>query len=222
MSGTFTALTDNSAERHLRLVYPILGDVFDAVGPVDLPKPFAGTVADAVVRVVVGQMLSRKAAQSIRGRVVAASEELSMVPWRLPETVLRSCGLSGAKIKTIHAFGADYDKDPVAIEAWRCLAYPDLCRAVGGFWGLSRWTSSMLAIFYFGHDDVFPATDGTILRAVGLIEKHLLDGKSFDSAPASPFGTHLAMTLWNSVDNGFWRRFAEAAKSTVESGERTR
>jgi len=217
-----SSFPENLAERHLRRVYPGLRELFDAVGPVALPKPFSGTVADAVVRVVVGQMLSRKAAQSIRGRVVAASEDLSIVPWRLPETVLRSCGLSGAKIKTIHAFGADYDKDPAAIEAWRLLAYPDLCRAVGGFWGLSRWTSSMLAIFYFGHDDVFPATDGTILRAVGLIEKYLLDGKSFDSAPASPFGTHLAMTFWDSIDKGFWGSFSEAIKSTVENGKRTR
>ncbi|HEY8159593.1 MAG TPA: hypothetical protein VIF10_12915 [Methylobacter sp.] len=64
----------------------------------------------------------------------------------------------------------------------------------------------MLAIFHFGHRDVFPLGDSSLLRVISLIESRFLSGKggSFDHKAASPFGTHLAMIFWASIDRGYW------------------
>lgn len=70
-------------------------------------------------------------------------------------------------------------------------------------WGLSDWTAEMLAIFHFGHGDVFPSADGTIKRAVGLVRNHI-DPDS-DPELARPHRTTLAHALWASIDCGYWK-----------------
>jgi len=62
----------------------------------------------------------------------------------------------------------------------------------------------MLAIFHFGHPDVFPSADGSIARASALVTEHL--APTFDPGRAAPNRTLLAAYLWASLDRGYWSR----------------
>lgn len=189
--------------QHLRAAYPHLSDLLKQVPPLQALKPQPLHIAEAVTKIVVGQMLSRAAADTIYSRLTAirARRELEG-SWKLSEADLLNSGLSRRKVRAIREFAICYERDPSKFEAWRTLDYPELCEAVSGHWGLSQWTADMLAIFYFAMPDVFPATDGTIIRARKVLEECFLLGP-LEPELARPFRTYLARYMWALLDGGF-------------------
>ncbi|TPW11131.1 MAG: 3-methyladenine DNA glycosylase, partial [Halothiobacillaceae bacterium] len=65
--------------------------------------------------------------------------------------------------------------------------------------GLSRWSASMLGIFYFAMEDIYPEIDGTIMRV-----QRLLQGRNIELNPeaVSPYRSYLALYLWKLLDEG--------------------
>ncbi len=192
------------AYSHLRDRYPFLVDLIAATGEVRLPEPNGDAVACSLVRIVAGQMLSRTAAQTILARMGAAADRLGLATlYVLPEAELRACGLSGRKARTIGMIAEIMSTEPARFERWRELPFPELRREVAGIWGLSDWSASVLAIFDFAHEDVFPLSDGSIIRAIRFIEKQKMRiGEKFQHEFASPYGSYLALTLWAALDTG--------------------
>src|ERR671939_1060649 len=83
--------------RHLKRVDPVLAAVIDRVGPCRLEPRREGTHFDALVRSIVYQQLSGKAASTILSRVQALYGNRSPTPAELlatPEETLRAAGLS--------------------------------------------------------------------------------------------------------------------------------
>jgi DNA-3-methyladenine glycosylase II len=109
-------------------------------------------------KVEVGQMLSRKAASTIihKAETLAAQEGKNEIAL-LSEKEIRSCGISSSKAKAIKLFAEQYFNDINRYENWRNLDSPGLFSEINKHWGLSHWSASMLAIFYFGFEDVYPA-----------------------------------------------------------------
>lgn len=165
-----------------------------------VPQPLP--VAEAVTKIVVGQMLSRAAADTIYARLVAARLRYELPGcWMLSEVDLLESGLSRRKVRTIRDFGVCYEHDPQRYEAWRELEHTELSGEVSMHWGLSQWSSDMLAIFYFARPDVFPATDGTIIRVRRILEEqHLLRPLKPDLA--RPYRSYLARFMWALLDGG--------------------
>lgn len=192
---------------HLSEAYPALRPLLMRVGPLEqlLPSPMA--VPEAVVRVVVGQMLSRSAADSIYKRVCeAASRRSSAGSWELPPRTLRRLGLSASKARTIAQFASEYRRNAGAVDRWKLMDAESVRQEVTAFWGMSDWSASMLSIFYFGHEDVFPASDGTLLRALVMLQaKGYLDKSpsvQLGGPEASPYRSYLALYLWRLIDDG--------------------
>lgn len=94
------------AYAHLRRVYPFLSPLLDHVGEVAIPVRVPVPVEDAVVKIVIGQMLSGKAARSIHERALLACDRGGCRAWELPDETLRAAGLSGRKVRTIREFAA--------------------------------------------------------------------------------------------------------------------
>ena len=195
-----TAISDLE---QLRQIYPKLSSFFEAVEGVTYPDVPDISLKNAMVRVVNSQMLSTSAATAILNRIEAKADEQhceSMTD--LSKEDFRSCGMSGGKIRSIHEFRDRYTEDPDQYEAWRQLAFDELLIEVDKIWGISTWTAEMLAMFYFGHRDVFPTKDLAINKGVALVKTHLDD--EFETDKASPYRTLLARCIWRSFDVGFW------------------
>ena len=191
------------SEQHLHNAYPRLSAVFAALGPIEIEPHNGILVAEAITRIVIGQMLSRNAATSIYSRVAAKRDEIGLAgSWQLDCSSLVSLGLSRRKAQTIQEFGVQYQGNPDRFENWRSLSYNVLRQEVSAFWGLSDWSADMLAIFYFGLPDVFPSSDGTIKRAICLLEEKVLKGRALDPTRAKPYRTYLSLYLWRTVDSG--------------------
>lgn len=181
-----------------------MAHLIERTGEQALPAPTRTTVAASLVHIAAGQMLSRLAAQTILGRMTAALERQGLDHlYHLDAETLRSCGLSGRKARTVKAIADLADKEGARLEGWRTLAWEDLRREVGSVWGLGDWSAGVLAIFDFGLPDVFPLGDGSLVRAMRLIEQRHMDlGETFPHERASPYGSYLAVTLWAALDDG--------------------
>lgn len=196
------------AHDFLKRKYPNLEPFFTAIGVIQLPTIPEYAIDVAVTRIVIGQLLSGKAAATIARRVEAAVLD-SAVPysWRLDGEALRQCGLSARKVRTLREFGMRYETDKTSVEAWQHLAYEALRKEVGQIWGMSDWSASMLAIFYFGNSDVYPEADGSLARALEYLKSEFVKGRRrFDPHSCSPYRSYLALYLWRSLDCGFWRQ----------------
>lgn len=191
-----------SHREQLKAVYPTLGELLAQVPTLPDLEQQRMPVAEAVTKIVIGQMLSRAAADTIYERIAAARKHQGLEgSWQLSEAELLRCGLSRRKVRTIHEFGVSYECDPASIEAWRGLEYPELSAVVSGHWGLSQWSADMLAIFYFAKPDVFPETDGTITRVRRILEEEHLKGP-LEPNLARPFRTSLTRHMWALLDTG--------------------
>jgi DNA-3-methyladenine glycosylase II len=189
----------NFIKKLIQNSYPELSKLLAAVEPVEPLVPLPITVLDAVSHIVIGQMLSRKATKTIINKAVKLSinKKLPGIAC-LPDTDLRNCGVSGRKSKTIHLFADHYHKNKQKIENWRNLSPENLYNEVNSHWGLSDWSASMLGIFYFGLEDIFPFEDGSIKKALKnlhsiniFINPHLV----------APYKSYLALYLWKLLDS---------------------
>ncbi|MGI2027774.1 hypothetical protein [Endozoicomonas acroporae] len=185
------AITNAMGTKHL----------LDCVNHVRPIEPSGLGVVDAVCSVVIGQMLSRTAANSIKQRVFARAAELGkQYSAELDAESLRECGLSRRKIKTIHLFYDNYLKDQARYDNWKHLSPEHLFLSVEKEWGMSHWTASMLAIFHFGMEDVYPLGDGTIIK----VERRLKEqGIIISPDRAQPYRSYFALFLWSLVDEGY-------------------
>ena len=181
--------------------YPECREFWETIGDVTLEKRASMSVTQAVLRVVIGLMLSTKSARTIHQRVVEMAKNQGMEdPIFLDERSLRKCGLSKGKCRTIIEFRQSYQRDPTKIENWCNLDSESLVGEVRSYWGMSDWTASILCLFYFGHEDVFPKGDVSLTKSLDRLEKRF--AIQLDPDRCKPYRSYLALALWKGLDSG--------------------
>lgn len=193
---------DSDAYVHLRAQYPELTEILDMAGEVTMPSPRFSLVEEAVISTIAGQMLSRQAAATIYSRVELFARRKNLASLtELLDHDLRAAGLSQRKVKTIRSFQAYVANKPHDFHRWKDMTYDELKTSIKGeVWGFSDWSISMIAIFHFNHQDVFPSNDGTIKRAIDKLTRKSIIAESFDASKAKPYSTYLALLLWRVID----------------------
>jgi DNA-3-methyladenine glycosylase II len=140
------ALTRDEYEKARRTLMrrdPRLGAVIKRVGKCGLPdsrthEPFA-----ALVRVIMGQQLSGKAAETIYGRVVAlAGGPDHMTPARiraLDAPALRAAGVSGQKIRYVYDLADHVADGRLDLHALDGKPDEEVLGRITAVKGLGRW-----------------------------------------------------------------------------------
>ena len=111
--------------------HPHLKGLVETVGNLKIISREKYSIPEAVARTVISQMLSTKAAATIRSRVTSMAEisgtaEIST----LSTSDLLSCGVSRAKARAITEFRSRYENDPEHYERWRSLSKETLFKEV--------------------------------------------------------------------------------------------
>ena len=145
---------------------PPLAGVIAAVGELPWPptpsEPFA-----SLVRSVIGQQLSVRAADSIEARVRGAAPGLSAPELAaLSPDSLRALGLSWAKVRTLHALAARTAEGTLDFAALQGQDDESVIAALSGVPGIGRWTAEMFLMFAFARPDVFSWGDAGLRAAV--------------------------------------------------------
>lgn len=157
--------------RHLKRVDPVLAGVIDRVGPCRLEPRQEGTHFDALVRSIVYQQLSGKAAGTILGRVHALYGDRSPTPAELLATsdeTLRAAGLSRQKLSYLKDLAGKVEAGevPLAADAIDHLGDAEIIERLVRVKGIGRWTVHMFLIFRLGRPDVLPELDLGIQNAI--------------------------------------------------------
>jgi DNA-3-methyladenine glycosylase II len=156
---------------HLKSVDPVLATVIEQVGPCRLEPRREGTHFDALVRSIVYQQLSGKAASTILGRVHGLFGNRSPTPAELmatPDETLRAAGLSRQKLSYLKDLAAKVEAGvvPLAADTIDHLADDEIIDRLIQVKGIGRWTVHMFLMFRLGRPDVLPELDLGIQNAI--------------------------------------------------------
>lgn len=185
-----------------KALLPYHGDVLARVIPKHTNKALFGALASSVI----SQQLSLKAAASIQARVKEACGGAITAPYitALPDTTLRKCGLSAAKVKTLKALAYAVEIEALNLRSLKKVPPELAMQTLTSIWGIGPWTAEMFLIFSLGASDVFSVGDLILRRAVEKV--HTLPPttsreKIEEIAKAwSPHRTYVSLFFWQEKD----------------------
>jgi DNA-3-methyladenine glycosylase II len=206
-----TTKAELAAFEHLRGCDPVLGAIVGEHGPLDERERRRGRPDDAygaLLRAIVGQQLSVKAARTIYDRLCALYDGRTPAPHELIATdpdELRAVGLSRAKAAYLRDLAERVEEGRLDLERLPKLADDEVSAQLIAVKGLGRWTVDMFLMFHLRRPDVLPVGDLGIRRAVqvtyGLAELPDAAELTRIAEPWRPHRTLACLHLWKSLDN---------------------
>jgi DNA-3-methyladenine glycosylase II len=154
---------------HLKRADDVLARVIERVGPCRFRTRSQGTHFDALLRSIVYQQLSGKAAATILDRVLALYGGRYPRPAQLLETTddaLRGAGLSRQKLAYLRDLATKVDSSDVPLARVGRMPDEEVITHLTRVKGIGRWTAQMFLIFRLGRPDVLPELDLGIQTAI--------------------------------------------------------
>lgn len=180
------------------------------VGPLGREECRRGRPDDAygaLVRTIVGQQLSTKAARSIYTRLTAHFGGRAPTPQELSATeeeALRAAGLSRPKIRYLLYLADHVLSGALDLGALQTLPDEEVAARIVSVKGLGQWSADMFLMFHLGREDVLPVGDLGIRRAVqkayDLPDAPDPDALRRLAAPWQPHRTLASFYLWDSLE----------------------
>lgn len=184
--------------RHLKRRDRKLGRAIETIGIIErqvIPDLFT-----ALVRSIVAQQISRKAADTVWRRLAATCLEIT------PESIARAdvsaiqtCGLSMRKARYIKGIGEAAIGGELNLSELPEMPDDEIIKKLSSLPGIGVWTAEMLLIFSLGRPDVVSWRDLGIrrgmMRLYGLKE---LTKAQFDRYRKryAPYGSVASLYLW--------------------------
>ncbi|MEQ1815690.1 MAG: DNA-3-methyladenine glycosylase [Nitrosomonas sp.] len=164
-----------------------------------------GCAFTTLVRSIVGQQISVKAAESVWQKVIRA------IPDMTPHTIataeqdlLRTCGLSTRKITYLQDLSRHFTEGSLSETTWTDRDDETIIQQLTEVKGIGRWTAEMFLIFHLQRPDVLPLDDIGLQRA---ISQHYFDKQPIDkktmlelAKPWQPWRSVATWYLWRSLD----------------------
>ncbi len=199
---------------HLRRADPVLAEVIAAVRRAgsDLGDPRAGRPDDhygALVRSIVNQQLSTKAARSIYTRLTDRFGGRTPTPEQVladdPEELRAAAGLSRAKVGYLRSLAEHVLSGELELERLDDLDDEQVIAELVAVKGIGEWSAHMFLMFHLQRPDVLPVGDLGIRRAIerAYTLEDLPDAATIEriAEPWRPHRTLACRYLWRSLDN---------------------
>lgn len=161
----------NKEMEYLKLRDKRLGEVIDRIGPIRwMVEP---DLFSAVVRNIISQQISGKAAESILARVENALGEIT--PDAVSKTSMdafNSCGVSCRKASYIKDFADRILAGDIDLDAIAKMPDADAIATLTSLHGIGVWTAEMLLLFTLQRPDVLSYGDLGIQRGMRMVYRH--------------------------------------------------
>lgn len=202
-----------AARRALAATDPTMAALIERVGEIDLEKRLRRRSEErpadaygALLRAIVGQQLSTKAARTIYGRILDLFGGKAPAPEQLleaGEAELRSAGLSGRKVEYVRDLASHVITGELELDRLDALADEEVIEEIVAVRGLGQWTAEMFLIFHLERPDVLSGGDLGIRKAV-QIEYELAEmpppARVLEiGEPWSPHRSLASLYLWESL-----------------------
>jgi DNA-3-methyladenine glycosylase II len=202
--------TVDAGVTHLRAADPVLARLVAEHGALELVPPHRRGREHyaALVRAIVGQQLSVKAAASIYARLEGLFGGHAPTPEQLlaaDTDALRAAGLSRAKVVYLRSLAEHVLDGSLELDRLEQLADDEVLAELIAIKGLGAWTAQMFLMFQLARPDVLPVGDLGIRRAVERL--YGLDGLPAAAEleriaePWRPWRTLACRYLWASLEN---------------------
>ena len=162
----------------------------------------------ALVRAIIFQQLSTKAATTIHSRLVATLPDSRVTPDALAsvtEEQFRNAGVSRQKALYLRDLCEKLTSGDVRLEDVEALDDESVIAALTKVKGIGRWTAEMFLMFRLHRPDVLPVGDLGILTAVQKayrLRKRPTADRLRQLADAwKPYRSIACWYLWRSLDN---------------------
>jgi len=201
------------ARKALAAADPTMGALIERVGKIDLKTRLKRRAEErppdaygALLRAIVGQQLSTKAARTIYLRVVDLFDGTTPTPEQLleaPEETLRACGLSGRKTEYVRDLAAHVLSRELELDRLEELEDEEVIEEIVAVRGLGRWTAEMFLLFHLERPDVLSGGDLGIRKAIQI--EFGLEGMPSPARvveigePWRPFRSLASLYLWESL-----------------------
>ena len=159
-----------------------------------------------LLRSVVGQQLSTKAAFTIHGRVLELFDGGAPTPEALLEIAperLREAGLSNRKVEYVRDLASHVVAGELELDRLESLSDEEVIEEITAVRGFGLWSAQMFLIFFLDRPDVLPSGDLGIRRAVQLAyELEQLPTPAEVERIGEPWHPHrslAAIYLWESL-----------------------
>jgi DNA-3-methyladenine glycosylase II len=161
------------AHEELAASDPVMAVLIDRFGELTIesrrarrpPMDAYGTL----LRSVVGQQLSTKAAYTIYGRVLELFGGPTPTPQELLDIdprLLREAGLSGRKVEYVRDLAAHVISGELELDRLSQLSDDEVTAEITAIRGFGDWSAQMFLIFFLERPDVLPTGDLGIRNAV--------------------------------------------------------
>jgi len=189
---------------------PILGAIIKQKGACGLAERGAEPTFMSLLRALVSQQLSVKAAATIFSRVLALFPEDEGCPrpeaiLQVPLETLRAAGLSRQKASYLHDLSARVVAGTLRLDELDALSDEDVMTALTAVKGVGRWTAEMILIFQLRRPDLLPVDDVGILRSIQNV--YGLRGRPTEKQVLRmgerwrPYRSIASWYLWAALDN---------------------
>ena len=201
------------ARKHLAAADPTMAALIERVGKIDLATRLRRRKEErpadaygALLRAIVGQQLSTKAARTIYLRVLDLFGGTTPAPEQLLEASeqdLRACGLSGRKTEYVRDLAAHVLDGELELDRLDKLGDEEVIEEIVAVRGLGRWTAEMFLLFHLERPDVLSGGDLGIRKAVqveyGLEEMPPPTRVLEIGEPWRPYRSLASLYLWESL-----------------------
>lgn len=190
------------ARRHLSRCDPQLAQLLKHVGPCTLQP--GGEPFPLLVRSIVSQMISTKAAIAISSRVQAAMQPHGLTPLAVSaasEEILRGAGLSRAKALALKDLAERAVSGKLPLDRLSEMSDEEVIDCLVEVRGIGRWTAEMFLIFSLGRLDVLPVDDFGLRAGVrDVYQLPDLPSRTALRERAEPWRPYRSIATWY-----FWR-----------------
>lgn len=174
-------------------------------GPLPV-MPIRKNITLRLIGSIMSQQLSTKVAEVIYKRFLAlynGKEPGAQQVLDMPAPVLRSIGLSNAKVSYVHNVARFTVEEKLSDKKLHKMSNDEVIAYLTQIKGVGRWTVEMLLMFYLGREDVFAIDDlGLQQSMIKLYRLDTSDKKALRerllqiSAKWTPYRTYACRYLW--------------------------
>jgi DNA-3-methyladenine glycosylase II len=196
---------------HLRAADPVLKAIIDEIGADGLGDPRAGRPTDhygALVRSIVGQQLSTRAARAIYARLTERFGGRTPTPVEVleddPDELRAAAGLSHAKVRYLRSLAECVLEGTLELQKLDALDDEAVTAELTTVKGIGTWSAQMFLMFHLQRPDVLPVGDLGIRRAfmIHYAMPELPDAATMEriAEPWRPYRTLACRYLWRSLE----------------------
>jgi DNA-3-methyladenine glycosylase II len=203
----------DGASAHLRAVDPVMAALIDRVGELPEPsrpstRPNPGEHYAGLLRAIVGQQLSTRAAAAIWQRLLGHFDGRQPTPEEVlaadPEELRAAAGLSRAKTSYLRSLAEHVIEGSLELDRLEELDDDAVIAELVAVKGIGEWSAHMFLMFQLERPDVLAPGDLGIRRGIqiayGLPELPTPTEVIALAEPWRPYRTAACRYLWRAID----------------------